>query len=520
MAENNLVEIKNVRKRRLFLELIKNTEQCCMVWSKTLQPAQYTSDKYEYDFVITKINSVIYLDLFKNCVRLTTYSSDVFDDLVTLYDIIIKIEQRAIKDNVRETIKAFQSVPRVCGLYLTDYPRGGVVVGGTAEESWINKGREGGVVAGGHAPYNQYAYPSGGAVVGGEAKVRPFNEYPSGGVVVGGSASVTVKTTVGGGVVAGGSALFISNMPTSGGVVAAGAADRSYTATPPTSGGVVVGGEAIVTPFYEVTSGGVVAAGTAHVAVANDILMYMANSDDLILERMTESYSVSTLISGVNNIDEIALDSTNGYLYWCEYDTGAIRRATTAGTGQVTLLTTTSPLGITLDLANGKLYYGTGTQIRRCDLDGSNDALFANTVFQLKRIAVGSDGIVYWTESNNSSTGRVVKLSTAGGTPTVVKDSGINNVRGITLDLANGHIYVGIPFYIYRMDTDGSNAFAVDSDVWALPDDISLDLATDLIYVADAGNDIIGYMNKIGTGHTLILNDAKNRRGFALTFEG
>jgi hypothetical protein len=233
MAEVNLVEIEYLRKERIILELIKNTSFCCIVWKQTIEPGQYTADTRNsvtlgdgpaFDFYISQINSGIYLDIFVDCVRLTTYSSLEYPDLSRLYDTIVGIESERDND-VKEAIQAFQNVERVCGILYTDYARGGVVVGGMAEDEVVFKGREGGVVVGGHAPYNQEpVIAEGGAVVGGEAKVTPYNEETFGGVVTGGSAFDEFILPSGGGVVAGGSALFETLFTGVGGVVAGGSA--------------------------------------------------------------------------------------------------------------------------------------------------------------------------------------------------------------------------------------------------------------------------------------------------------
>lgn len=254
MVENNLVEMTIIRKRQVIGEIIKNTELCCLIWSETGQPRQYTATattnilllrEKEYTFYISKINSGIYLDVITNCKRFVTYNSNSFSDVETLYQIIEGIADRRT-NNIGETLQNLQNVPPQCGILFSEYTRGGIVTGGYSEEIWVNKAREGGVTIGGHSPYNQKAIPEGGAVLGGEARINPIIEFPEGGVVVGGETTPRQFIEISGGVVIGGNILFESTMLTSGGNFVGGKENLEIYYNVDTTGGSKIGGQATV----------------------------------------------------------------------------------------------------------------------------------------------------------------------------------------------------------------------------------------------------------------------------------
>jgi hypothetical protein len=88
-----------------------------------------------------------------------------------------------------------------------------------------------------------------------------------------------------------------------------------------------------------------------------------------ILRSNLDGTGLQTLISGLNQPWHIALDFPGGKLYWSGGDIG---RANLDGSGQEILIQK-GGLGITLDLAHGKMYWtdGQGGGIQRANLDGS-----------------------------------------------------------------------------------------------------------------------------------------------------
>jgi len=93
------------------------------------------------------------------------------------------------------------------------------------------------------------------------------------------------------------------------------------------------------------------------------------------------SPSPSTIVSGLIQPLQLALDLAGGWIYWADSGAGKIQRATLDGITVEDLVTGLSrPMGVALDLVHGKLYFSesdvtTGTAgIYRADLDGTNVA--------------------------------------------------------------------------------------------------------------------------------------------------
>ena len=153
--EENLIEIKDIRKRRMFLELIENTRNCCLVWSQTLQKGQFKSSKAPYEFFIAKFGSEIILDVLKDCKFKTSYRSSVYSDISEIYTTIEQVFKDAftiIPDEEEALLDVLKNCR--CTYVYEDPSRGGVVIGGCA---WVHLSEDyfevgcGGVVVGGCA---------------------------------------------------------------------------------------------------------------------------------------------------------------------------------------------------------------------------------------------------------------------------------------------------------------------------------------------------------------------------------
>ena len=356
MDENNLLEIEFLRRERIIFELIKNTGSCCVVWRETAQPGQYTTDTTgsislagdrSFTFYISLINSTVYLDVFTNCKRLTTYNSEEYPSLIRLYDTIIGIEQNAI-GKMKDAVLAFNKVPRVCGIFYTDYAHGGVVVGGGTEVKTVIKGREGGVIAGGHAPYNQVAEASGGSTMSGEAKVTPYIESPEGGILTSGEAVMEMFLPTGGGVTIGGSALFEITISTSGGTIAGGEAKVFGKRTDESgSGGVILGHEQ-----YLWLSG-----------------FSLGTFTEVDLNYMNSSGSSLNGVPVSGDLENFVLDPENRRFFWS--DRNNIHRTSQIDYNDDAIIYATGGRSFTMDYDNGVLAFQQGGSIVLTDADGT-----------------------------------------------------------------------------------------------------------------------------------------------------
>jgi sugar lactone lactonase YvrE len=102
--------------------------------------------------------------------------------------------------------------------------------------------------------------------------------------------------------------------------------------------------------------------------------------------------NVQDLVTGVDTPWGIALDTTNGKLYWTDDATNRVRRANLDGSNVETLIDLGAAYlcGLDVDLAGGKMYWvdGNGGKVQRADLNGSNVETLATGLGALKDVAV------------------------------------------------------------------------------------------------------------------------------------
>ena len=92
----------------------------------------------------------------------------------------------------------------------------------------------------------------------------------------------------------------------------------------------------------------------------------------------------------------IAVDPSGGKIYWTEAGTYQVMRANLDGSGAQTLVTGLQfPLGIKLDLAHGTMYWADAYlhAILRANLDGSNvTTIFSSSLIFPTAVAIASTG--------------------------------------------------------------------------------------------------------------------------------
>ena len=134
--------------------------------------------------------------------------------------------------------------------------------------------------------------------------------------------------------------------------------------------------------------------------------LYLANSWGKIQRfNLDGSNFESNLVTGLNNLDEIAVDAAGGKIYWTEQtgeNTGRVRRADLDGSNvELVKELNNVPQGIAVDPSNGKLYLTNSRgKVQRFNLDGSNfEWNFIVNLSSPQGIAVDVAGRkIYWTE--------------------------------------------------------------------------------------------------------------------------
>ena len=116
--------------------------------------------------------------------------------------------------------------------------------------------------------------------------------------------------------------------------------------------------------------------------------------------------NVQKFAPSVDNAMNIAVDASNGKVYWTEKtgaSSGTINSANLDGTGVTELTSILSvPMGIAVDVTGSKLYWTNARgRIQRANLDGSGIQNVVQNLSGPTDIVV-SNGFIYWTEGGNS----------------------------------------------------------------------------------------------------------------------
>ena len=201
------------------------------------------------------------------------------------------------------------------------------------------------------------------------------------------------------------------------------------------------------------------------------------------------------------------------YIYWTEWGSGKIRRADLDGSNVQDIVDTGYyPVGIAIDLSNGKLYWTDKTsnnhydqnatnRVVRANLNGTNvEVLFSErntpeslfTYFQI--VLDPTEGKIYWSKSifTLPEVGAVLRANLDGSNVEEIitgfkEGTGRSgSLRGLTLDLSMGKLYWGncAAGKIKRANLDGSN---VEDIIIGLgcPQDIEFDVNGEKIYWSD-----------------------------------
>ncbi|MEN0049190.1 MAG: DUF5050 domain-containing protein [Bacteroidota bacterium] len=216
--------------------------------------------------------------------------------------------------------------------------------------------------------------------------------------------------------------------------------------------------------------------------------------------------TTSTLVSSTLNHTGIAIDETNGEMYWCTAQSGQIRKANLDGSNQSTVLATGS-FYIALDVPNNKMYwtiFGAGT-VRRANLDGTNAETIASG--QSSPVGIALDLVnnkVYWTESSSN---QINRANLDGSMAEDITPSNVSNPRGLALDIPNNRMYWAnlASGNISRADLDGSNATIIVNGLGTATNlsGVALDLSAGKVYWIEFSGTRIGRADLDGSNQEL-----------------
>ncbi len=151
------------------------------------------------------------------------------------------------------------------------------------------------------------------------------------------------------------------------------------------------------------------------------------------------------IVANGGNPFGLAVDSTNGNLYWADFNGGTVTRTGLDGSNPTTLASSiNSPSGIALDVPNGKVYVITynSTQLIRFNFDGTNqETIIPSLSGQGVGVAVDSSGgKVYYSTRGNS-----IYSANLDGTNVTTLVTNQSSVQGIAIDVTAGRLYWSEP---------------------------------------------------------------------------
>jgi len=203
--------------------------------------------------------------------------------------------------------------------------------------------------------------------------------------------------------------------------------------------------------------------------------------------------NIETVITGLLNVEGMALDVANGKMYWTDLSGQKIQRANLDGSNVEDLIGAIEPFGIALDLKHDKMYWTDNNhKLHRANLDGSDGEELIGPIglsFGSPRgIALDvAGGKMYWCIRVNG-TGKIQRANLDGSN---VEDlvTGLTGPLGIALDPGRGQMYwIDGGFLgsgkVQRATLDGSNVEDLIESLFQ-PRGIALDLRNSKMYWTD-----------------------------------
>lgn len=249
-------------------------------------------------------------------------------------------------------------------------------------------------------------------------------------------------------------------------------------------------------------------------------MVYWTDQSARTISRVNDDGTGSSelVLSELGNLHGIAVHPTLG-VFWVDQQDDAVYRADFDGTGKIALVTVTdtmNPLALALDSTNGRMYWtdstGDGTsRIRSTKLDGTDLQTFttAGSLSVFSGLAVDPvGGKLYWVDTNVVGIWRA-NLDGSGSEKIVNHIPGTGGPNDIDVDPIGGKIYwsaSGLTNTVEWADLNGSNRQTLISGGLSNPSGVAVDSLQGKVYwESNAG---IERANLDGTGRETVLGSA------------
>lgn len=185
-----------------------------------------------------------------------------------------------------------------------------------------------------------------------------------------------------------------------------------------------------------------------------------------------------------STLRDIAVDPFGGHIYFTDNTdfghNGQIIRANLDGSNLALLAEDFKPDDIELDLVHGKIYWTdmVDREIVRMNLDGTDRETVLVTAFRPFGLALDPVGDVMYYSDNDTANNvaRIMRASLDGAGPTPLISQGLQDVRGLAVDVLENKIYwanLGM-HSIQRANLDGSGVQNLVTSGLVFPNKVAL----------------------------------------------
>jgi DNA-binding beta-propeller fold protein YncE len=249
---------------------------------------------------------------------------------------------------------------------------------------------------------------------------------------------------------------------------------------------------------------------------ASSVHMYVTDGSGMIIKAdMPDGANPTTVNLGLpSSPTGIVLDMAGGKMY-ITTDWGDIVRADLNGANATSILSCGVPMGLDLDVAGGKIYVACDDMgdILKADLpDGANaTGLFQGTLGGIDPRDVALDLVHGKIYIPNGNFNQIIQANLDGTSPMILTLNGmLDQPTAIALDIASNKLYVANGNYydstssVVQANLDGSAAVSLGNLGGTLngPSDIALDLSAGKMYLANKFNNTVTRANLDGSSPT------------------
>ena len=246
---------------------------------------------------------------------------------------------------------------------------------------------------------------------------------------------------------------------------------------------------------------------------ANNTLFFSGNSS---LQRANLDGTNQVSLPGLAADVDVEVDLSAGKVYFltgsgCPTD---LKRADLDGSNLETIVSGICvSQGIALDKTNGKVYWSSQSVIGRANLDGTNQEVFLTGLANARKVDVAA-GKLYWTDDaqrvsrfNVDASGSIEIINTLAGQ------------RGLAVDAATGYVYFKDAFNnLARMNLDGSNVTTLIASAADIAE-IEVDVNGGKLYYGIYGQPGIGRANLDGSNPEILnVGSLSSEPALALAF--